>query len=681
MAKNRKDDTTKHSAEKLERRIAQLEATQLDQDKSRQALLAMLEDLEESRRKIEHARKEWAATFDAVRDPIFLHDAEFRILRANRAYAARAGLPIEETIGQPYWQVFPKNSGPLPCCLRAAEKAEEEEEEEVNLATGEIFRSRTFSVRDTHGAYLYSVHILDDITEKRHAENTLKESEQRLRTMAASVQDALLMIDGDGLITFWNPAAERQFGYSQTEALGKPIHALIVPPAYHAKHIEGLAWFKATGQGAILGKVVQLPAQRKDGTQFEAEHSIAGVQVGGRWHAVGVVRDITERKRAEQSLRRANRALQTLSGVNQALIKAPDERSLLGETCRVIVETGGYRLAWVGYVEHDEAKTVRPVAYRGFEEGYLESLGLTWADTERGRGPTGRAIRSGKPALAQDILSDPAFAPWRAEAEARGYASSISLPLLEMDEVFGALNIYSAETGAFDAVEVTLLQELADDLAFGILTLRTRSERDRLQIEHLKSGERLKATLIDTIRAIALTVEKRDPYTAGHQNKVAELCVAIGRELGLPDERLEGLRLGATIHDIGKVYIPAEILNRPGKLTNPEFEMIKTHPQVGYGIIKDVKFPWPVAEMILQHHERLDGSGYPKGLKGEEIILEARILAVADTVEAMSSHRPYRPSVGLEPALEEITRHRDALYDPAVVDACLRLFKEKGFKL
>lgn len=489
MAKNRKDDATKHSAEELERRIAQLEATQLEQDKSRQALLAMLEDLDESRRKIEHARKEWAATFDAVRDPIFLHDAEFRILRANRAYAARAGLPIEETIGQPYWQVFPKNSGPLPCCVRAAEKAEEE----VNLATGEIFRSRTFPVHDERGGYLCSVHILDDIT---------------------------------------------------------------------------------------------------------------------------------ERKRAEQSLRRANRALQTLSGVNQALIKAPDEGSLLGEACRAIVETGGYRLAWVGYVEHDEAKTVRPVAYRGFEEGYLESLGLTWADTERGQGPTGRAIRSGKPALAQDILSDPAFAPWRAEAQARGYASCIALPLLEADAVFGVLSIYSAEADAFDAGEVRLLQELAGDLAFGILMLRTRSERDRLQIEHLKSGERLKATLIDTIRAIALTVEKRDPYTAGHQNKVVELCVAIGRELGLPDERLEGLRLGAMIHDIGKIYIPAEILNRPGKLTDLEFEMIKTHPQVGCDIIKDVKFPWPVAEMILQHHERLDGSVIPRDSRARRSFLK-----------------------------------------------------------
>jgi putative nucleotidyltransferase with HDIG domain len=190
----------------------------------------------------------------------------------------------------------------------------------------------------------------------------------------------------------------------------------------------------------------------------------------------------------------------------------------------------------------------------------------------------------------------------------------------------------------------------------------------------------LKETLSDTIRAIALTVEKRDPYTAGHQNKVADLCAAIGRELGLPAERIEGMRLAALIHDIGKIYVPAEILNRPGRLTPAEFEIIKSHPGVGYDIVKDVKFPWPVGDMIVQHHERLDGSGYPRGLKGEAIILEARILAVADAVEAMAAHRPYRPAHGIEAAPEEIERHRGERYDPAAVDACARLFREKLFR-
>jgi putative nucleotidyltransferase with HDIG domain len=279
-----------------------------------------------------------------------------------------------------------------------------------------------------------------------------------------------------------------------------------------------------------------------------------------------------------------------------------------------------------------------------------------------------------------DTLADPDFAPWREAAAERGYRSVLSLPLKTSEGVVcGVLSIYAAEPNAFDEEAVKLMQELADDLAFGIIALRTRKERDHYLQEHQKSDARFKEVLVDTIRAISLTLEKRDPYTAGHQNKVAQLSVAIGREIGLDEDRLEGLRLGAMIHDIGKIYVPAEILNRPGRLSHAEFEIIKSHTEVGYDIIKDVKFPWPVADMVVQHHERLDGSGYPRGLRGDEIILEARILAVADVVEAISAHRPYRPAVGIDKALLEIEEHRGTYYDTAVADACLRLIRDKGF--
>ncbi len=219
-------------------------------------------------------------------------------------------------------------------------------------------------------------------------------------------------------------------------------------------------------------------------------------------------------------------------------------------------------------------------------------------------------------------------------------------------------------------------RNLLDDPDVGgvVVTIRDVSAR------HAAAG-RLRAALGDTIRALALAVEARDPYTAGHEQRVADLCVAIGTELDLPAERLEGLRLGALVHDIGKIYVPAEILNRPGRLSKPEFEMIKSHPEVGYGIVKDIDFPWPIAEMVRNHHERLDGSGYPRGLKGEAIDLESRILAVADVVEAISAHRPYRAALGIDKALEEVLRQRGTCFDAAVVDACVRLFREKGFSL
>lgn len=209
-----------------------------------------------------------------------------------------------------------------------------------------------------------------------------------------------------------------------------------------------------------------------------------------------------------------------------------------------------------------------------------------------------------------------------------------------------------------------------------ILAIRAKEEADDARDEATKNYSQ---TLLDTIKAIALTIEKRDPYTSGHQTRVSNLAVEIGKKLNWDMQRLEGLRLGALIHDLGKIYIPAEILNRPGKVSENEMSLIKEHPQIGYKIISDVKFPWPVAKMILQHHERLDGSGYPSGLIGDDIIDEAKVLAVADVVEAITSHRPYRAALGIEKGIDELNRGRGIIYDAKIVDACIELITKDGF--
>jgi PAS domain S-box-containing protein len=193
--------------------------------------------------------------------------------------------------------------------------------------------------------------------------------------------------------------------------------------------------------------------------------------------------------------------------------------------------------------------------------------------------------------------------------------------------------------------------------------------------------ERIRKALGATVRAIAVTVETRDPYTAGHQRRVADLARAIATEMNLSVDQIDGIRMAATIHDLGKISVPAEILSTPKKLTNIEFSLIKTHSQSGYDILKDIDFPWPVARTVLEHHERMNGSGYPNALTGDNILLESRILAVADVVESMASHRPYRPSLGIKAALEEIEKNRGTLYDTGAVDACLRVFREKGYQL
>lgn len=230
----------------------------------------------------------------------------------------------------------------------------------------------------------------------------------------------------------------------------------------------------------------------------------------------------------------------------------------------------------------------------------------------------------------------------------------------------------------FIEVDVSLIEHKGAPAT--LVVLNDISERKKVEEDLKKTLKKLRQAFGGTILALARVAEMKDPYTAGHQNRVADLARSIAKTLGLSADQIDGLRLAASIHDIGKVVLPAEILSKPGKLSEHEWNLIRTHPQMGYEILKDICFPWPIADIILQHHERLDGSGYPFGLKGHDICVEARILAVADVVEAMSSHRPYRSAFSIDEALKEIIENKGKLFDERVVDACVFLFKEKGYR-
>jgi len=227
------------------------------------------------------------------------------------------------------------------------------------------------------------------------------------------------------------------------------------------------------------------------------------------------------------------------------------------------------------------------------------------------------------------------------------------------------------------------LEPIKDDggnITGAVLAFTDVTARKMAKEELKRSFEQQKIAMEGTVRAIAYTIETRDPYTAGHQRRVTKLACMIGEEMGLSKDQIEGLRMSGELHDIGKIHVPAEILSKPGQISEAEYTIIKTHPQVGHDILKTIEFPWPVARIVLQHHERIDGSGYPLGLKGKDILLEAKILAVADVIEAMATHRPYRPALSIEESLREISKNRGTLYDSKVVDTCLRIFKEKKFK-
>lgn len=376
----------------------------------------------------------------------------------------------------------------------------------------------------SHDAYTAGLIAARDASQEAQAS-----SEEKFRAISSAVLDALIMVDDSSALVYWNPAAERILGYRADEVLGKPLHHLLTPQRYQNRAVQGFNAFRGNGQGAVIGKTIEIEALHKDGHEIPVELSISALKLNDRWHAVGILRDITERKQDEQALQRLNRELRAISNCNQALMRAEDEQTLLGDICRIVCDEAGYRMAWVGYAENDEARTVRPVAWAGFEDGYLATVGITWDDTERGRGPTGTAVRTGKTDCIQDFATDSKATPWRDGALLRGYRSSIALPLKDEEKnTFGALTIYSTEPGAFTPDEIHLLEKLAGDLAFGITALRNRAMRRRTE-EHVT----LLSFALNSVREAAFLIDE----TARFHYVNEEAC----RVLGYTNEELLGL--------------------------------------------------------------------------------------------------------------------------------------------
>lgn len=399
--------------------------------------------------------------------------------------------------------------------------------------------------------------------------------------------------------------------------------------------------------------------------------------------SLNILDDITERKHSEEKIINLTRLYATLSHTNNTIVRAQNREELFRNICQGAVDHGEFVFAWIGLVD-EATRMVTPVQHYGDGAGYLSnitSIGVSIENVPTGRGPTGTAIREKRVCFVNDYVNDERIEPWRRVALEYGFHGSASIPLSFMGKVIGALTLYSEELNFFNAEQLDLLDEMTRDISFALDNFEREASRKQAEAQREIALGKLQISLESSIRIAASITEMRDPYTAGHQQRVAKLAVAIAKEMNLPEETVKGIHFGAMIHDIGKIAVPAEILSKPSKLSDLEYSLIKAHSQAGYDILKEVDFPWPIAQMVLQHHERLDGSGYPQGLVGGAILLEAHIIAVADVVEAISSHRPYRPALGIDAALEEIERNRDTLYNAKVVDACVVLIRERGYNL
>jgi len=428
------------------------------------ALMHLLGDIEHNRQQIELAHKEWEAALDAIHDPVFMHDREFRVIRSNRAYAQRAGMSVQDVIGKLYWEVFPSLDGPLDSCRSGMlTETNEEVAEEVQIGE-ELFLSRSFMVKDGDGAYLYSFHILEDITERKHAEVALRESEQKFHAMGASAQDAIIMIDHMGNISFWNAAAEKILGYSNQEVLGKNLHTLIAPERFLDAHRKGFGHFQQTGEGAAVGKTLELIAQHKDGSEFSVELSLSAVSIGNQWHAIGIIRDITERKRREEQI-------EALLKINERAGKLP-EKDLLRFGLDIAERLTRSQVSFIHFVNEDQetielatwsSATMEKYCNAGYDSHYPIAEAGIWADSFRQRQPV--------------IFND-----YMACANKRGLPEGhsplqrlISVPVIEGEYVRVILGVGNKQTG-YDATDVETVQLIGGDLWRIAQRLRTESK-------------------------------------------------------------------------------------------------------------------------------------------------------------------------------------------------------------
>jgi putative nucleotidyltransferase with HDIG domain len=370
-----------------------------------------------------------------------------------------------------------------------------------------------------------------------------------------------------------------------------------------------------------------------------------------------------------------------LHQVCSAIVNSASEDELFPRICEAAVNSGPFRLAWIGIVD-DSTDEVRVVAQCGDGSEYLDGLSVsTNPGSQFSRGPSGTAIREGHAVWCQDFQNDPTTEPWHERGMRFGWRSSAALPLFRDGRAVGTLTLYAGTTNAFTEQAQELLSATARDVDHALKLFSMEILKDKALGDLKNSFKRLHRSWLQTVEMTTAITETRDPYTAGHERRVAEIAVAIAIEMGLETGKIEGIRVSGYLHDLGKIGVPVEILAKLGKLSAPEFDLVRAHSEKGCKILQEVDFPWPVAEVAYQHHERLDGSGYPRGLKGDEILPEARIIAVADVIEAMASHRPYRAALGIEKALAEIKRGCGTTYDPTVADTCLALFREKGFRI
>jgi len=565
-------------------------------------------------------------------DGVYMSDLEGNFLYGNRKCEEIIGHRREELIGKNFLElnILPEKSlNKAAQLLQANIEGKSTGPDEIDLISKEghiIPVEISTSVVQRMGQRIVLAFVRD-ITERKRAVEALRESEEKYRWVLNNMADVITVMDMNLHFTYISPSIIRMRGYTAEETVAQTLEQVMTPESLQisAKVFEEEMKLEASGTADLDRiRIVEAEQYRKDGSIVLIESHLSFMRDEAK-KPVGIIsvsHDITDRKLAEDALKQSEERYRGIfENAQEGIFRSTPEGK--------IIMSNQAMANMFGYESTEERKMMTSIT------DMVRQLYVNKEDLR----------------IFEETIKEQGFIRGY---EAQNYRKDGSIIWISL-----TMHAVRDETGQimhYDGI---------------ILDITNRKQ----------AVERIKKALGATVQAIAVTVETRDPYTAGHQRRVADLACTIAMEMNLPIDQIDGIRMAAAIHDLGKISVPAEILSKPTKLTNIEFSLIQTHPQSGYDILKDIEFPWPVARMVLEHHERMNGSGYPNGLTGDNILMESRILSVADVVESMASHRPYRPSLGIDAALNEIEKNSGICYDNAVADACLRLFREKGFIL
>ena len=728
-------------------------------------------DRKKAERRLQESEEKYRTLVENAGAVMFSIGADGNISYLSPAFESIFGRNPSELIGQPFAKCvhpddLPEIAKRAARVLTGMPDVESLEWRVVLPWSGELRWVRVYSQPAFKGTNIVGLQgIMVDITDRKQAEEAIRESETRYRLLAENSTDVIWTTDLNLNPTYVSPSITRMTGLSVEQAMRATLDMAFTPASgsIFLETLKAMARPEGTGHNGPTSKVIELEMKSKDGSTIWTETTIALIpaQDGQADCILGVTRDITHRVLAEEAMRESEKRYRLLAENATDVIWVTDLKLKPTYFSPSVTRLLGHSVeeAMVGTLEGTLAPSSVDRAIKAFNQAmaatgqdpagpttsqrleleFIRKDGSTvWLDTTVGfiRDAEGQPIelmgvlhdvterREAEKALR---ISEERFrhlidttSDWVWETDEQGVYTYVSPRIHEIlgylpEEVLGqapsaimssrsasrmAKVFGSAATSGipFTFVEVTFMHKDGRQVTVEISGVpffdeggtvvrgyrgiaRDITQRKLAEEQVQRSYQNLQRMLEGTIQAITLMVETRDLYTAGHQQRVTQLACAIAQEMGLSNERIQMIHMAGRLHDLGKIFIPIEILSKPGQLNEMELAIIKTHPRASFDVLKNIEFPWPVADVVLQHHERVNGSGYPSGLRGEDILLEARILAVSDVVEAMSSHRPYRPALGVEKALKEIVQNKGILYDPDVVSACLRVFWEKHLVL